>query len=332
MGIFRRLIPTAAQEPFIIEVTVSSGDTFTLPLVSYGPTAPDFTVDWGDGVSGSITSVTDLNRVHTYSSTGTYEITMQGFIPGWNVNNDSVIKDKITGIIDFGRTGIKRLSFFGCSNLDSIPSSTTMIANGGTDVDGDGFRDGNGIGYAGLASVVDFTGFMRSTGLSGSYDTPSGIPSGLFDFATNATNMSDLFSFTQVEDVPPSMFDENTSVTSFASAFNGCVSLLTVPDDLFSQNENVLSFSSTFRNCIKLKDLPSFANNSSVTVVDRIASMYTTSNSSSYWTLNNDIDGEHDFWNRSPAPSGTDAYFNCTGIQVANGSDFNYLDIPTAYR
>lgn len=325
MGIFRKLIPSSDQPPFTIEVSVLSGDTFTLPLVSFGPTPPNFEVKWGDGTSGSITSVTDTDRIHTYASGGNYEIAMQGYLPGWNVNNNSLIKDKIVNIIDFGTVGLQRLSFFGCTQLTSIPTSASMIENGGIE------GEFSGSGYAGLASVRDFSGFMRGTGLSGSADTPSGIPSGLFDFASNATNFQDVFSFTQIETVPDGLFDNCTSATSFASAFNGCVSLLTVPDDLFANNTEVLSFSGTFRNCIKLKDVPSFASNTSVTVFDRVCDMYTTSNSSSYWTLNTDGDGEHDFWNRSPQPSGNDAYKNCTGISTPN-SDFNFADIPIAYR
>jgi hypothetical protein len=311
MGIFRRLIPTAAQEPFIIEVTVNGGDTFTLPLVSYGPTAPNFTVDWGDGSAiAEVTSVTDTNRIHTYSSGGVYEIVMQGFIPGWNVNNNSVIKSKITNIIDFGRTGMGRMSFYGCNNLTSIDSSATMVANGGTDEDGDGNRDGNGIGYVGLSSVVDFSGLFRATGITS-------IPSGLFDFAAIATNFSDAFSFTPLTTVPSGLFDENVPVTSFASTFNGCVSLTSVPSDLFDQNTNVLTFSGTFRNCVALTNVLQFTNNTVVTVFDRVYDMYTTSNA---------LTGTApEIWLRSPQPSGNDAFRNCTGLS-------NFASIPTSFK
>ena len=311
MGIFRRLIPTAAQEPFIIEVTVNTGDTFTLPLVSYGPTAPNFTVDWGDGSAiAEVTSVTDANRIHTYSTGGVYEIVMQGFIPGWNVNNNSIIRTMITDIIDFGRTGMGRMSFFGCSNLTSIPLSATMIANGGTDEDGDGNRDGNGIGYEGLTSVRDFSGFLRATGITS-------IPTGLLEFTSQATNFSDAFSFTPITTVPSGLFNDSTSATSFASTFNGCVSLTSVPTDLFDQNASVLSFSGTFRNCISLTNVLQFTNNTAVTVFDRVYDMYTTSNA---------LTGTApEIWLRSPQPSGNDAFRNCTGLS-------NFADIPTAFK
>lgn len=311
MGIFRRLIPTAAQEPFIIEVTVNSGDTFTLPLVSYGPTAPNFTVDWGDGSEiVPVISVTDSNRIHTYSTGGVYEIIMQGFIPGWNVNNNTIIRSMITDIIDFGRTGMGRMSFFGCNNLTSIPSSATMVANGGTDEDGDGNRDGNGIGYLGLTSVRDFSGFLRATGITS-------IPSGLLEFTNLATNFSDAFSFTAITTVPTGLFDDATSATSFASTFNGCVSLTSVPSTLFDLNTDVLTFSGTFRNCISLTNVLQFTNNTSVTVFDRVYDMYTTSNA---------LTGTApELWLRSPQPSGNDAFRNCTGLS-------NFASIPVAFK
>lgn len=318
MGIFRRLIPSAEQPPFTIEVTVNSGDSFTLPLITFGPTAPNFEVRWGDGTSGSVTSVTDTDRTHTYASSGIYEIEMQGYLPGWNVNNNSLIKDKITKIVDFGSVGLQRVSFNGCSSLLEIIPSASMIISGGID------GEYSGSGYAGLGSVKDFSGFMRSTGISE-------IPSGLFDFTQVATNFSDAFSFTAIETVPNGLFDNSVSATSFASTFNGCTNLLTVPDTLFANNIEVLTFSGTFRNCIKLQDVPSLTNNTSVTVFDNFCNMFTTTNSSSFWTLNNDADGEHDIWTRSPIPSGNDAYRNCTGIATPN-SDFNFLDIPIAYR
>jgi hypothetical protein len=313
MGIFRRLIPTANLEPFIIEVSVTAGDTFTLPLVTYGPNPPSFFVDWGDGSEiAQVTSVTDTARIHTYDTTGTYEIVMQGYLPGWSVNNNTIIRDKITGIIDFGRTGLQRLSFFGCSNINSIPSNATMIANGGTDIDNDGNRDGNGIGYAGLANIVDFSGFLRGTSITS-------IPSGLLDFATSATNMSDAFSFTDITSVPEGLFANNPLVTNFSSTFNGCISLTSVPSDpeLFSENENALSFSATFRNCIALTNVLSFSENPIVTVFDRVYDMYTTSNA---------LTGTApEIWLRTPQPSGNDAFRNCTGLD-------NFASIPTAFK
>lgn len=313
MGIFRRLIPQAGQEPFIIEVTTTTtNQVFTLPLVAYGPSAPQFFVDWGDSSTiGEITSVTDPNRVHTYAAAGTYEIVMQGFIPGWSVNNNPSIRSLITAIIDWGRTGMGKINFFGCNNLTSIPSNANMILNGGTDQDGDGNRDENGVGYAGLASVRDFSTFMRSTGLGT-------IPSGLFDFASLATDFSDAFSVTPITSVPSGLFDENVLAQSFSFCFGSCINLVTVPLTLFENNVNVLTFSGTFQNCINITSgVIQFTENTSVTIFDRVYSMFTTSNS---------ISGTApEIWNRNPQPSGVDAFANCVNLT-------NFASIPTVFK
>lgn len=313
MGIFRRLIPQAGQQPFIIEVTTTTTNTvFTLPLVSYGPNAPNFFVDWGDGTAiQQVTSVTDANRVHTFASAGVYEIVMQGFIPGWSVNNNSAIRSLITGVIDWGRTGMGKINFFGCNNLSSIPSNADMILNGGTDEDGDGIRNENGIGYAGLANVRDFSTFMRNTSLSA-------IPAGLFDFASLATDFSDAFSATPITSVPADLFKENILVQSFASTFGGCINLTTVPLDLFDFNPLVLSFSGTFRNCINISSgVIQFTNNTSVTIFDRVYSMFTSSNS---------ISGTAPaIWSRLPLPSGVEAFRNCINLT-------NFDDIPASFK
>lgn len=116
MGIFRRLVPLdggGTPVPFKIEVTTTSnGQIFTLPLVSFGTFAVDIDVDWGDGTSiSTITSVSDTNRIHTYTTAGAYTIQIFGQMPGFKVNNNAAIRSLITEIIDFGRVGLRTLDF-----------------------------------------------------------------------------------------------------------------------------------------------------------------------------------------------------------------------------
>jgi PKD repeat protein len=98
MGIFRRLIPSDEEAvPFKVQVTTSSSNVvFTLPLVNYGTFTPNFSVNWGDASSGTVVSITDSNRIHTYVNPGVYTITITGFMPGWKVNNSSAIRSLIT--------------------------------------------------------------------------------------------------------------------------------------------------------------------------------------------------------------------------------------------
>jgi hypothetical protein len=297
MGIFRRLVPLdggGIPVPFKIQVTTTSnGQIFTLPLVGFGSFATDIQVDWGDGIINVITSPTDSNRIHTYVTAGVYTIEIIGQMPGFKVNNNAGIRSLITGIIDFGRVGLRTLDFNGCTNITSIPASGTMEA-----------------GYNGLNNVISFAGFMRGTGITS-------IPADIFDFSTSTTTFSDIFSFTSVTAIPSGLFDSSVNANSFASAFNSCTLLNTYPINLFASSPNVINFSSTFRNCLSLTFAQQFTANTFVTTFDNVYNMSTTSNA---------LDGNAPLiWTRSPTPSGTAAFRNCTGLD-------NFASIPLNFK
>jgi hypothetical protein len=294
MGIYRRLIPQEGDPvPFIITVSVTSGQSFTLPLVAFGGVQPNILVDWGDGTESEVTSTTDSDRIHTYASTGVYDISITGNMPGFKVNNNSAIRNLITAIIDFGRVGLKTLDFFGCNNITSIPASNTME-----------------VGYRGLGNIISFSGFMRGTGITS-------IPSDIFQFSPLANTFSDIFAFTSITSIPSGLFNNNTQATSFGSAFNGCTLLNTYPLNLFDTNALVLSFASTFRNCVALTQPLQFTNNTSVTIFDNVYNMPSTSNAMS--------GNAPTLWLRTPTPSGTAAFRNCTGLA-------NFAAIPSNFR
>jgi hypothetical protein len=263
-------------------------------LVSFGSFATDIEVAWGDGTATSIiTSVGDSDRIHTYATAGVYTVEIIGQMPGFKVNNNAAIRSLITGIIDFGRVGLRTLDFNGCTNITSIPASGTME-----------------VGYRGLNNIISFAGFMRGTGITS-------IPADIFDFSPSATTFSDIFSFTSVTAIPTGLFDNSTNANSFASAFNSCTLLNTYSANLFASSTNAINFSSTFRNCLALTFAQQFTANTSVTIFDNVYNMSTTSNA---------LDGNAPtLWSRSPTPSGTDAFNNCTGLD-------NFASIPLNFK
>jgi hypothetical protein len=293
--IARRLVPTeeGANVPFKIGVTVTAGQTFTLPIADYGGLVPNFVVDWGDGNGSTVTSSTDADRIHTYASSGTYTITISGLMPSFKVNNNAAIRTLITSIIDFGRVGLRLLDFYGCTNISSIPASGTMVA-----------------GYQGLNEIVSFAGFMRGTSITS-------IPSDIFQYATRVSIFSDIFSFTAITSIPSGLFDSCEDATSFASAFNQCTSLSSYPLDLFDNCPNVVNFSSTFRNCRSLTQPLQFTNNTAVTVFTNVYNMVSTTNSMSGTAP--------EIWNRVPTPVGTAAFRNCIGLS-------NFAAIPSNFK
>jgi hypothetical protein len=294
MSIARRLVPLDEDTaPFKIQVTVSNGSVFTLPINNYGSLTPNFGVSWGDGGSSTVTSATDSNRIYTYTTGGTYTITINGFMPSFKVNNNSGIRLLITGIIDFGRVGLRELDFYGCTNITSIPSSATMA-----------------VGYEGLGEMITFANFMRSSGMTS-------IPSDLFDYSTKTTTFTDSFSFTTITSIPSGLFDNNVLATNFSSCFNNCQSLSSYPSNLFDNNVNVVNFSSTFRNCRSLTTPLQFTFNTLVTVFNNVYNMNTTSNAMTGTAPT--------LWSRVPEPSGFRAFFNCINLT-------NYASIPANWK
>jgi hypothetical protein len=299
--IYKRLVETESSQvyPFVFKITTTAANSiFTVPLVDFAGLTPSLYIQWGDGSATSplITSSASANRIHTYTTAGTYTITISGYMPGFRVDNNSSIRNLITELVQWGIVGLRVINFYGCVNLTAIPGSTSLSGVGG---------------YTGLSEVTSFASFMRGTRITA-------IPADLFDFSPNVTTFTDSFaSITSITTVPAGLFDVPTLVTSFASCFLACTSLATVPSTLFDTNTNVISFSGTFRNCRALTNVLQFTNNLSVTNFQNIYNMTTTSNA---------LTGTAPaIWSRTPTPTGTGAFFNCVGLS-------NFASIPANFK
>jgi len=281
MSIARRLITTAGGGeilPFEFELTVGAGQLYELPIVTVSGTQPKIQVRWGDGnTSLLIENVSDIERFHTYSSAGTYIVSIIGSLPGFRVDNSSY-KLLYTNIIDWGNVGLRSINFYGCTNITTIPG-----------------------GASGLSRVTQFNNTFRNTNITS-------IPSDLFSLATSAESFVDTFSFTRITSIPNNLFDSCTNATSFSSTFNACTSLISVPVELFRYNTKIINFSSTFRNNRALTNIPTFQYNPNVTIFTNIFNMSSTTNGSASW---GNVEA---LWDREPEPLGTAAFRNCTGI------------------
>ncbi len=73
---------------FDVDTTQAGGSTSTqyqLPLSGAGTT--NIEVDWGDGTTDTITSASQAEKLHTYSTGGIYTITITGTLQTYLVNN-----------------------------------------------------------------------------------------------------------------------------------------------------------------------------------------------------------------------------------------------------
>ena len=309
MSIARRLISIEAGQvrPFKFTIQVGANQLFELPLTSPGGKQPNITVTWGDG-SGTttITSTTSSDRFHTYTSGGTYQIVVNGYCPGFNVNNNPSYKTLYRSVDDWGQVRFEQIDFYGCSNLTTIPN------DGNTPTPNATLNEG-------LNTVLRFDSTFRQTGINV-------IPAGLFDYSGNAISFIDTFVFIGISSIPSGLFDNNTNVSSFSGTFNACLSLSSIPNGLFDNNTQVVNFSSVFRNCRSLTAIPSnfFTNNQSVTTFANAFNMATTANSLGGTTPTDTPSGDEIF-ERTPTPVGTDCFAFCSGLT-------NFGLIPSTFK
>ena len=107
----------------------SENDEILLPLIDSG--TYDFTVAWGDGTANHITAHDDAAITHTYPSSGTYTVKIDGTIEGWQFNNagDHL---KITDISQWGNLIVgtdEGKYFYSCSNLDVSATDVLDLSN-----------------------------------------------------------------------------------------------------------------------------------------------------------------------------------------------------------
>ncbi|MEI6624097.1 MAG: BspA family leucine-rich repeat surface protein, partial [Actinomycetes bacterium] len=94
----------------------SASDQIALPLVNGG--SYNFTAEWGDGQTTTITSWNDPDATHTYASGGQYTVTIKGTTNGWSFNN-SGDRLKIKHVSSWGslKVGDTGGAFYGAANL-----------------------------------------------------------------------------------------------------------------------------------------------------------------------------------------------------------------------
>ncbi|WP_299212137.1 BspA family leucine-rich repeat surface protein [uncultured Aquimarina sp.] len=87
-----------------------------------------YDVDWGDGTTSTgLTGIAD----HTYASAETYTVVMRGVYPHFVINNNTISRDKILSVEQWGNQPWSSLerSFWGCSNLVINATDTPNLSN-----------------------------------------------------------------------------------------------------------------------------------------------------------------------------------------------------------
>ena len=121
------------NEAFEIEVEIPASDlVFPLYGLTSNLTLYDYQVDWGDSTSD--TYVADRNASHTYSAAGTYKVSVTGDWPGARFSVSQNKLNRVTKLLNWGRTGITDLSswFIGSTALVEVNCQDTLQWNATT--------------------------------------------------------------------------------------------------------------------------------------------------------------------------------------------------------
>ncbi|WP_282050569.1 BspA family leucine-rich repeat surface protein [Maribacter aquivivus] len=104
---------------------VSANNQITIPTSGVG--SYDYTVDWGDGI---IESGFTGDATHTYSDSGTYNVSIIGEFPGIRFN-DTGDREKLRKVIKWGDNAWSRFdeAFKGCTNLDVVAIDIPDLSN-----------------------------------------------------------------------------------------------------------------------------------------------------------------------------------------------------------
>ncbi|MCF2141017.1 MAG: DUF285 domain-containing protein [Candidatus Lokiarchaeota archaeon] len=112
----------------------SNDNQIRLPLESSG--TYNFTVNWGDGTSDTITVWNQAEVTHTYSVPGIYTLIIYGTIVGWCFDFDGdrmkIIEILQWGSLELGNSG---WYFAGCENLN-LTATDSLDLSGTTDLSG----------------------------------------------------------------------------------------------------------------------------------------------------------------------------------------------------
>ena len=198
------LEPDTGKEALILVYNVSAGDTIELPYNltwwedNVGNDAKfDFTVDWGDGNTDSITNVDiGTKAIHQYTETKEMKITITGTFESISSTNNIYEGrqgyDKLVRVEQWGITGLKTIDLADCTNLTQIAQPTESS-----------FKDLSDVSFS-------FSGIQS-------------IPDKMFANCTKITSFFSCFQgCTNLTTIGEGIFDGCNSVTDYRRTFRGC--------------------------------------------------------------------------------------------------------------
>ena len=279
--------------PFIIKVNHTEGFTVTLPLYNFVGYNYNFIVDWGDGAVSQVTSATDTYRIHTYASGGTYTITMTGTLEGW-AGSSAGLKEYIIEVVQWGRTGFKRMNMLNCTRLASCSGKL-------------------------ITSQTDYSYMFQGCTSLVSCDVSEWDVSKVTTFGTNF-NSSMFSGCTKLETLDCSSWVFNsTSNINFIGVFYNCQKLTTIGDVSGWNTGKIINLKDAFNNCKLINSL-----DVSDWDVSKVLSFQTTfADCKSLTSLDVSI------WDISSCTNLLGTFIGCSGLTSLDVSDWNVSKVTT---
>ena len=317
--------------------TTSSPESITLPLRS--GFSYDFTVDWGDGNSDTITAWDDADKTHEYATAGTYTVVITGTCEAWYFNNGGSKLNFRTvewwgASVGFTGDGL-RAAFRGCTNAtgytaDPLPAyAVTSLAfawNGNSSVTSfpaiSALTSVTNLGltWQNCSKATSFPAVSALTSVTTLASAWYGCSSASSLPAVNALTLTSNLSSTWQGCSGASSFpavSALTSVTTLLNAWRGCSSAASFPD--VNALTSVTTIQSAWYGCTGCTAVPVLPSASTALV--------TTTNA--MWTIGAGMSGTvGDLWNAADYPnisSYANTFTGCTGLT-------NYADIPDAWK
>ena len=294
-------------DDFVFKAIIATdGDAFVLPLDTTSNI--NASIDWGDGTVNTVTSYNDPNAFHTYTTAGTYTVSMSGIIDGWDYlspSNAGTDKTQLGDISNWGTFESTMLAgFYQCTNLTVSATDTLTITNGSNVFNGCTSLTTIDLSNWDVSGTTTMTAMFRScTSLT------SAIFTGL-DTST-ITSFNSLFlgatSLATVTDCDSLNFDIATDISS---CFNGCTGL-TGALDFSNLTINASTFMvSVFNGCTGLTSIDL---SNGCTTVERTFGMFNgctnlTSVDMTGWVMNS---------NQAPQ----DTFHGCTSLTTITGHE-----------
>ena len=330
------LEPDTGKEALILVYKVQPGDIIELPYFTtyYDgeneyPATFNFTVDWGDGTTDTITTDTISGKaVHPYNNLDTekeIKISITGtFESIASTNEENVPRqgiEKLVRVEQWGTTGIKTLGLFDCTNLTELAEPTESS-----------FKDLSYVYFegSGITSIPDKM-FMNCTKIT-SFERAFNNCNNLTTIGNNAfANCSSAIGFlncfdgcTSLETIGDYAFVNCSNVQSFENNFEDCTNLRTIGNYAFANCNSAISFQNCFNGSTNLETIGdyAFANCSSVTSFELAF----------YGCSNLETIGDYAFANCSSVESFRQCFYGCTSLETIGEHMFEGCESVKSYE